>query len=209
MKKMNKFLGIALIFIISCGSLSAQKNDVRVDLNYNYSFPVSGFKNDIISNSSPRGFTGDILYNINRNWSVGLYGGFQDYYQKYGRDVYDLDKNEQISAVISNSVQTTPVLAKVLFMPFGNKASFIQPYISAAAGANIIDFTQYLGEFGSEDNTVNFAAQGGIGLSIPFGKFSASGFHFGATYNYMPYKDDGYADLNNVGIEAGLHFRLK
>ncbi|MGI8951980.1 MAG: outer membrane beta-barrel protein [Chitinophagaceae bacterium] len=198
-----------LCLLMFAGTVNAQrKGETTMSLNYNYSLPLSGFKNDIITHNSPRGFSGSIMYSFNNKLSAGLFAGFQDYYQKYPRDVYDLSKDQQISAVLSNSVQTTTILAKVKYSFLGATASPIKPYISAGAGANMISFTQYLGEFGGTDNSVSFTAQGGAGLSIPFGKFSLSGFQIGANYNYVPYKRNGYSDLNSVDFYAGLHFRL-
>ncbi len=207
MKKIKNIITVIIIALFATNA-NAQKGELKMSLNYNYSMPVSGFKNDIVNKASPRGFNGSIMYSFHKNWSAGLDGGFQDYYQKYSRDVYDLDKNQQISAVLSNSVQTTPVLAKIMFNPLQGQ-SFIQPYVSGAAGMSIVNFTQYLGEFGGTDNSVSFAAQGSAGFKIPFGKFNSSGLSFGVNYNYVPYKRNGYNDLNTFDLNAGIYFHLK
>ena len=159
--------------------VNAQKGEVKMNIEYSYALPTGSFKNDVISNGSPRGVMGDMLYNINNKFSVGLGLGFQDFYQKYPRALYNTGDKEVTSAVLSNSVQIIPVLAKAEFYPLGNKKGMIQPYITAGAGIGITSFTQYLGEFGSADNTAGFMVQGGAGVAIPFSKVSQRRYKIG------------------------------
>ncbi len=198
-----------ILCILMVSQLHAQQGTVKMDIQYSYALPLSNFKNDIISNGSPRGVTGDILYNINNKFSVGLGLGFQDFYQKYPRDLYKTGNNEVTSAVLSNSVQIMPVLAKAEYYFLNNKKSFIQPYITAGAGLGIIDFTQYLGEFGGTNNSGSFMLQGGAGFTIPFSKTGRSGFKLGANYNMITYNKNGYNNLNNVNFQAGIFFPLQ
>jgi hypothetical protein len=200
---------IAGVCIMMCFALpaNAQNTQLKLDLNYNYSFPLSGFKNDLISNGSPRGFMGGLFYSFSDQLSAGLGFGFQDYYQKYPRTLYNLSKTQQISAVLTNSVQTTPLLLKAKYFPQSN--SFLKPYVSLGAGANIIDFKQYYGEFGSSKTNVGFRAEAGAGVKIPFTKTSTSGINIGATYDYAPYKKNGFHDLNSVNVQAGVVLQLK
>ncbi len=200
---------ICCMLVMAAFSAQAQQGDLKVDLFYNYSNPLGSFKSEYISNSSPRGFAGDIMYNIDRRWGVGLYFGYQDYYQKYPRAIYAPDKNEDISAVVSNSMQTAPVLAKGIFTPLGNSYSFIQPYISAGVGVNLITYKQYLGQFGSSESNARFMAQGGVGVQIPFGRLSNAGLSLGAVFNYVPYNNNGIKNLNSVDFQAGVHFPIR
>ncbi len=86
----------------------------------------------------------------------------------------------------------------------------VQPYISVGAGAGIVNFKQYLGEFAAANKTsASFVAQGGAGVYIPFGKLSASGVKLGADYNYVPYKNFGYNNLSSVNFHAGVFFPLR
>lgn len=206
MKKF-KIILIALGIMVISQSVSAQEKSFKLDIDYNYSLPVGGFKSDIVNNNSPRGFMGSLMYAFSDKLSAGLGFGFQDYYQKYPRALYPLGKTQEVSAVLTNSIQTTPVLLKAAYFPL--TGAYLKPYVSLGAGANIIDFNQYLGQFGSSQTNVGFLAQGGIGLMIPFKKFSASGFNVGATYNYAPYNENGYHDLSNVNFQAGVTINLK
>ena len=205
---------ISLIFsivILSAFALrtNAQKGEWKMSLNYNYSLPIGSFKNDIIGKSSPRGFSGDFAYGINDRFSAGIYGGYQDFYEKYPRRLYETGNHEVTSAVLSNSVQTIPILVKGMFMPFGGKHASVQPYLSAGAGISIIDFSQYLGEFGGNSTNGGFTAQGGAGVMIPFGRYSIVGLNLGADYNYVAFNKYGYSNLSSVGFHAGIYFPLR
>jgi hypothetical protein len=207
MKKIK--ISITALCIVMCFAMpaNAQKGPLTFDINYNYSFPLSGFKSDLISNGSPRGFKAGLMYSFNPHLSGGLSFGFQDYYQKYPRQIYNLSKTQQISAVLGNSIQTTPVILKAKYFP--NASSFLKPYISLGAGANIVEFKQYFGEFGDNQTNVGFLAEAGVGVKIPFKKTGTSGINVGATYDYAPYKKNGYKDLNSVNLQAGIVIELK
>jgi hypothetical protein len=206
--KALKILSFVLC-ILSVSQLNAQKGTVKMNLLYNYALPLGSFKTDVISKGSPRGVSGDILYNATDKLAVGLGLGFQDFYEKYPRALYNTGDKEVTSAVLSNSVQVMPVLAKAEFYPLKGKNSFVQPYINAGAGLGITSFSQYLGEFGSTDNSAGFMFQGGAGVAIPFNKISHSGFRLGANYNMVSYNRNGYSNFNNVSFQAGLFFPLK
>lgn len=205
---MRNILAVAFVFCVTTITANAQeKGQVKLGLSYNYSIPVGAFKNDLISNASPRGGTGEIMYGFSDKFAGGLMFGYQDYYQKYPRSIYKTGKNQYTSAVLSNSIQTTPIMLKGKFSPV--TTGFIKPYISLGAGADLIDFRKYLGEFGGNTTSVSFAAQGGVGLMIPFGRLSSSGFHIGASYNYVPYTKNGYSNLNTLDLQAGISIPLK
>lgn len=210
MKSIGKLCAIILLMVAGATAANAQqKGLLKFDLQYNYSIPLGSFKSDIISNSSARGASGALMYGISDKFSAGLQFGYQDYFQKYPRTIYKTGDNEETSAVLTNSVQSIPLLAKAVFKPLGGNGSIIQPYISAGTGINIIDFRQYLGEFGNASNNSSFTVQGGAGIMVPFGKGSASGFSVGADYNYVSYKNFGYNNMNNVSVHAGVHFPLR
>lgn len=206
-KNFKKIIGALAILLCFALPASAQKGVVKFDLNYNYSFPLSSFKNDLVSNNSPRGFMAGVLYNFSDKLSGGVGFGFQDYYQKYSRQLYHLSNTQDISAVLSNSIQQTPVLVKAKYFP--GSGSFLKPYISVGAGANIIDFKQYFGEFGSSQTNVGFRGEAGVGVMIPFKKTGSSGINIGATYDYAPYNKYGYKDLSSANIQAGVVIPLK
>ena len=207
MKKNIIISCLLVVSILFTQSLIAQKNPLTLELNYNYSMPLSGFKSDLVSNSSPRGFRGSIMYPFNSKIAAGVQFGFQDYYQKYPRGTYHSGPSQDISAVISNSIQTTPIIVKAKYYPLTE--SYVKPYISAGAGGNLVNFKQYFGEFGSTQTNFGFLAEAGVGVMVPFKKMSTSGFFIGGTYDYAPYNKNGYKDLNSINFQVGVNFEIR
>ena len=207
MKKIKMRIAVFASLILIASTATAQKGTLKLNLNYNYSMPVSGFKSDLIKDNSPRGVVGGLMYSFTNKLEAGIETGYQDFYQKYPRSTYALDKTQTISAVLSNSIQTTPFLLKAKYSLLNGM--FVRPYVTLGAGANVIDFKQYFGEFGSGQTNVGFLGQGGAGVNFPFGRTGSSGINIGATYNYSPYKKYGYNDLNTFNLQAGLIFKLQ
>lgn len=208
----NRVVLLMTILAVSFISISATAQDkLKMELSYNIGTPLGSFKNDYIGETSFRGGTGEISYTFNPRFSLGLSSGYQNYYQKYGRQLYKLDGNQTVSAVLTNSMDIVPVLLRGTFYPLGTNASaIVQPYVSAGAGVNLVNYGQYLGEFGGTQASSAFAAQAGAGIKIPFGKrFNQTAFKLGATYNYSAYNKNEISNLNSVGINAGVVFALK
>lgn len=200
-------IAFSFAFFMFASSVQAQKGLLKLNVHYNYSTPVGAFQSDMVSNGSPRGFGGDILYNITNEFSVGLSGGYQDYYQKYARAIYEAGSGQHVSAVISNSIQTSPIIAKAKYMP--SLKSFVLPFVNVGAGISIVDNQQYLGEFGSSETSVSFMAQGGVGAYIPFTKSKKYGFQLGANFNLVPYTKFGYDNLNSFNFFAGISIPIE
>jgi opacity protein-like surface antigen len=185
---------------------SAQERELQLDLNYSIGIPSGSFKTDAVDKTSFRGWTANLLYNINDHISVGLGTGFQDFYQKYPRAVYKLDGGE-VSAVLTNSIQTIPVLAEFQYRFLPGKT--IQPYVGVGVGGNLIEYDQYLGEFENSRSDFKFAARPEAGVFIPFRKEGPAGIHVFGAYNYMPYNTNGIDNLSNWGAGVGVKFPLR
>lgn len=213
MKQYMKFFLSFLLSVFVAGIANAQSakhsNDLQLRLNYNFGIPLGSFKTDMVSKSSPLGFSGDLVYQINPKWAVGLTAGYQNFTEKYPRAVYATGDHEVTSAVLTNAVEINPIMAKGIFTPFAENGKIVQPYVSAAAGVNLLFFRQYLGEFGASDNKATFVAQAGAGINILLGKMKETGFTIGADYNIVPYNRNGFNNMNNLGLHAGFYFPLK
>ncbi len=208
MKKIIFVLTAASAICIMSISASAQSK-LKMEIGYNISSPVGSFKNDFINKTSFRGATGEISYTINPKFSLGLNSGYQSYYQKFDRQTYKLNGNQTVSAVVSNTLDVTPLLLRGTYFPMAG-AGKLQPYVSAGAGANMVSYGQYLGEFGGNETSATFAAQAGAGILIPVGKSEGqNGIKVGATYNYAAYNKNDVQKLNSIGIHAGFVFALK
>lgn len=195
----------SIFFVVLFSVVQAQKGDTKLSISYNVALPMNGFKS-IVSSTSFRGFNASLLHGISDNLSIGFATGFQDFYQKNGRQLYHFSDGTDVSAVVTNTIQTIPLLADVKynFSPAGT----VQPYVAAGAGANLISYDQMFGEFGNQQTKFKFAARPEAGLFIPFSN-KVSGFEIGVSYNIMPLKEDNIKNLNNIGIHAGLSVPLR
>lgn len=185
----------------------AQERGLQLDINYGIGIPGKSFKEDAVDKTSFRGYTANLMYNITDKISVGVGTGFQDFYQKYPRAVYKLEEGGEVSAVLTNSIQTIPILARVQYQFMPGKT--IQPYVGVGVGGNMIVFDQYLGEFDNSTSDFKFTARPEAGLFIPFRKNGPAGINIFGAYNYMPYKTNGVDDLSNWGAGVGIKFPIR
>jgi opacity protein-like surface antigen len=185
----------------------AQSRHLTLDVNYSVGIPSSSFKDDAVDKTSFRGWTANLLYGINDKVRVGLGVGYQDFYQKFDRAVYKLVEGGEVSAVLTNSIQTIPVLAQGQYNFIPN--AVVQPYVGVGVGGNIVVYDQYLGEFGNAKTDIKFAVRPSVGVFIPFRKNGPAGIHAFGAYNYMPYKENGVDDLSNWGAGLGIKFPLR
>jgi opacity protein-like surface antigen len=206
MKTSYKIIAVLIAGLFSAGMVQAQQGELTLNLNYSVSSPVGSFK-DYVSKTSYRSWTGSILYGINDKLSVGLGTGFQDFYEKYPRQTYKLDDGSDISAVLTNSVQSVPLLAEVQYKFTPNAA--IQPYVALGVGGNMILYRQYVGEFDNSKNKFGFAARPEAGVYVPFRKGGPAGLTLHADYNYMPVNYNGLDNMNNWGAGIGVKFPLR
>jgi hypothetical protein len=199
MKKGLKFL-IALTLVIVLQTTGwGQQGMWRLTPGYSVGIPIGNFSN-IVDEVSPRGWSVNILYGASDQLSIGLAAGFQDFYQKYSRTVLH-EEGSDFSAVISNSVQTIPVMVKAKFL-FA-KEGVIRPFGAIAAGANFARYNKYYGQFVDSRSKVGFAAQPEAGIHIPVGAYKNAGIEISAAYNVMPFKYNDAENLNHVSIKAG------
>jgi hypothetical protein len=204
MKKI-KYITTGLAMLLSA-VVFAQQGNLTLKLNYSVATPTGSFK-DVVNNTSYLGFGGELMYHFNDKISVGLESGSQDFYQKYPRGLYKTSDGSDLSAVVSNSIQTVPILIKGQYNFLSGKA--VQPYVALGVGGNLINYNQYAGQFSSDSKaSFGFAARPEAGVYIPFGKYSGAGFSAGAGYNYMPFKYGDIDGLDNFTVRAGVSFPL-
>ncbi len=167
---------------------------------------MGNFKN-LTDNTSLNGWEAAVLYGLTDQISVGLQTGFQDFYQRYPRQLYQLSDGSDISAVVTYSIQVIPLLAqgKYSFTPNAT----VQPYAALGVGGNLISFHELLGEFGQPETKFGFAARPEAGLYIPFRKGGESGVTLGASYNIMTFKSGDFNNLNHLGVHAGISIPMR
>ena len=204
MKKLTFSISF-IILLFTTLNVSAQKGVVRLDGSYAVGIPLGNFK-EVVDITSGRGWNAAVLYGLSNKFSIGFQTGMQDYYQKYPREVFHQPGND-LSAVVSNSIKTLPLMAKGKYK--FQEEGMVQPFVALAAGANLVQYRKYYGEFVEENSSFAFAAQPEVGLYLPFGKESTTGLHLSAGYNIIPYHKMDADGLNNAVIKAGVSFNLR
>lgn len=198
------FLVGLLLLIFNIDGLKAQQK-LQLKLGYNTGMPIGSFK-DFMGKNSFRGYLAELNYPLSDRLKVGLGVSYNDYYEKLPRQLYHTPDGT-VSAVVSNSIQTTPIQLKAAYeLTAGN----IRPYVGVGAGANMVGFSQYYGEFGEKEYSFKPAFSADAGINIPFNKTTrASGINLGAHFNFLPYNKNGLNNLNNWGVHAGVFFPLR
>ncbi len=209
--KQRILAGIIAFSACVYSNASMAQDKLRLELGYNISMPTGSFKTNEVNNTSFRGAFGEISYPVSNKLSLGLMAGYQAYQQKYERRLYTTADHQTISAVKTNAIDVMPLMLRGTFFPTGGSGKLVQPYLSAGAGVNFVNYAQYLGEFGSSETAFPLAVQAGAGVIIPVGSMlSQTGLKIGATYNYSGYKQDNMnTKLGNIGLHAGVVFPLK
>lgn len=204
MKLIKILMAAPLLLLLSTG-VNAQQGRFKVELNYTVGLPAGKLK-DVANNTSWRGGEIAFMYGVTDPLSVGLAIGTQDFYQKYPRTVIH-SEGQDVSAVVSNSIQTMPVMAKasMKLAPMGP----VQPFVSLAAGGNFIQYRKFYGEFVDSRYKFGFAAQPSVGVHVPFSRTSGAGFHIAAGFNYMPFKYNEVDGLHHGIIKAGISVPLQ
>jgi opacity protein-like surface antigen len=205
MKRILVFTAFSMIMTVCFSEVKAQ-DKLTFKIGYNTGMPVGSFK-DMMGKNSFSGFLGELNYPVNEKLRVGLGVSYNDYYEKIPRQLYHTGEGT-VSAVVSNSIQTTPVMVKAAYeLTNGN---FIRPYAGIGAGFNLISYTKYFGEFGNKKTAFKPAAGAEAGINIPFNRETrVSGINLGAHFNYLPFDYNELSYLNNWGIHVAAYFPLR
>lgn len=203
MKALQYLFFLSFSLLLGAGAF-AQQGTWRLNLNYGAAFPGSNMKT-MFNDASLRGWSGAVLYGATDQLSVGLQAGFQDFYQKNDRAVFN-EEGSDISAVITHSVQTIPILLKGQYR-FTTEGR-IQPFAGLGIGANLVQYRKFYGQFSENNTGFGFAAQPELGVSIPVGRGNTA-LQVAGGYNFMPYKYGDADGLNSTYLKAGITFPLR
>ena len=206
MKYLKIFMAWGTMILVG-PSIQAQQGETKMGLNYSVAMPAGSF-HDFIGKTTGRSFNITILHGISDQLSLGADIGYRDFYEKYPRQVYKTTDGSDISAVVSNSVQAIPIMAKVRygFLPHAT----VQPFVGAGAGVNLISLQQYLGEYSNlSRNAAGFVASPELGIHIPVGKEKMAGIDLSAAYYYMPYRYASVSGLDHASVQLGVSFPLR
>lgn len=196
---------ILTLIVVAAGTTIQAQQRLQMKIGYQAAKPLGSFK-DVINTTSYRGFNGEITYAVTERLGIGLGVSYNDFYQKFPRQVYPV-KDGAVSAVITNSIQTTPILVKANYSLV--RDGVIRPYLGLGAGFNLVSYSQYLGEFPDSKTSFKPAFGGDAGVNIPLGITKTAGLNIGANFNYLPFNYNGVKNLHNWGVHAGLYFPIR
>lgn len=192
---------LVLSLLLLAGTICRAQNEFLFSADYTINFPSGSFHNEI-KNPAFKGISVGASYVITGRLWAGLSLAYNDYYQKYPRQVYPYGPGSDISAVVSNSIQQTPLLATIDYILV--KKGVVKPYVGGGVGVNFISVDQYLGEFDNPASYIRLALQGEVGVLIPISKYSPKAIRIGGNYNYAPLNGYGISNLDNWGVHAGI-----
>jgi len=204
MKQFKFVIAVSCILFFQ-SSVWSQQGTWRLDLNYKVGIPTGNLKN-LTDETSLRGWSGFLSHGINDRLAVGLETGFQDFYQQYPRQIIH-ESGSDLSAVITNSIQTIPVLVKAKYKL--TEGGPLQPFAALGVGGNLIQYRKFYGQFSESYSKIGFAAQPELGIHAPVGKAKRLGVQLAAAYNIMPFQDNDADGLNHVSVKAGLSIPLR
>lgn len=197
-------INIVLVSFLLLGlSASSQKQTLKLDVAYKASMPLGNF-HDLVNKTSFNGWSAAVTYGITDQIAVGFGTGFQDFYQKFPRQVYH-GAGSDISAVITNSIQTIPLLlkGKYLFTQSGP----VQPFAALGLGGSLVQYSKYYGQFSDSHSAFGFTAVPEVGVHIPVSR--TVDINVAAAYNYVPLKILDADGLSHASVQAGISIPLR
>jgi long-subunit fatty acid transport protein len=206
---MKRIVFFMLLGIATSGK-SQQHDKLSMGIQLQAAIPTGSFNSNLVNSSTFRGASLDVLYRIAPQWKIGGAVQYQDFYQKNPRALYNLGDGSLVSGVLSNSIQTIPLMIKGMWLPMGESESAWKPFVQAGAGVNFIQYEQLLGRFTAQNNnTTKMAFQLGGGMLYDIGKRKNISAMLSAQYHIMPFNKLNTPNLNHLGIGIGVRFKLK
>jgi len=201
---MAKF-NLALLSLLLCLGASSQQRSVKLDVSYKMAFPTGNFKN-LTDKSSFNGWEAALMYGITDQLSVGVQTGFQDFYQKYDRETFHTPGSD-LSAVITNSVQITPLLLKGAYA--FTESNTVQPFVALGVGGSLVQYRKYYGQFSDSRSAFGFMAQPELGVKAAIGRAKRTSVHVAAAYDYVPFSYSDADGLHHASLKAGVSIPLR
>ena len=209
MNSINTSILTLLLLIAVEGFGQSNDKGTLFSVNYSYGLPM-GSLNESVSNGSPRGFGVELSWKIAEKWRLGPSFGYQDYYQKNGRELLKPNATTDISAVVSTSIQPYTFMATTTFLPLADRTTKLQPFFQAGAGGAMIAYRQLWGMFDvANTNAFTFAAAAGAGLQYQIGDAKKMSLFGSALYNFIPYNRSDLTTINSIRIQAGIRIKLE
>lgn len=191
---MKKIVVLLCVFSVMTGIASAQEGG-SVIFNYSVGF-TAGSTKDFISPVSGRGFNFDFRYNVRENLSIGALVGWNYFFEKKDRAVYQVTQNNisgDVSAVQQRFLNMVPLMGQVQYR-FISGSSPIIPYLGVAVGGYNVDYEKYTSNILDEVKRWDFGFAPHLGVFVPFASGEV-GINVEVKYNYVNFS---YNEINGI-----------
>jgi outer membrane protein W len=194
------------IVLISAQSTSKAQDNIKSLFSYNYGIGfATGDLKSYIDKKLFDGFSIEGRYFINKNISVGLNLGYNDFRKYFDRQDYPTTGGN-ISAVQTRYFNTVPVLATGFY--YLNSVSAFKPYAGIGIGAFVSNYQKYFStlEFNKQTKT-SFGLRPEIGTLINLK--NGLGLILSARYSFAAYSYEEFSSLNYFELNFGLSFSIE
>ncbi len=198
-----KRLFFLLMIAVTTLPVWAQQGLSKISIQQSTHLPI-GSLNGFVEKPSFRGFNASYQYFINNQLSVGLTGGYSDFYQKKDRQTYTVSETE-VSAVKSHSLQVIPFMLTAGYSKV-KEGSLFQPYANLGAGASFVNYEEWYGTLVDNAGGVKLSVSPEIGTRIAFNKYSLAGMDLSVRYNFTAFKYNDIKNLQTVSLNLGIFF---
>ncbi|MBO9701460.1 MAG: outer membrane beta-barrel protein [Sporocytophaga sp.] len=195
---------MAIVLISAQNTCNAQDN-IKTLFSYNYGMGfATGDLKSYIDKKLFDGFSVEGRFFINKNISLGLNVGYNDFRKYLNREVYSTGSGN-ISAVQTRYFNTVPVLATGFY--YLNSISAFKPYAGIGIGAYVSNYQKYYSTLESKHTKTCFGFRPEIGTLIKLR--NGLGLIVSGRYNYATYSYQEFSSLNYFELNFGLSFSIE
>jgi outer membrane protein W len=204
---MKNILLLLFTSLVMSGLVSGQEGG-SVIFNYSVGF-TAGSTKDFVSPVSSRGFNFDLRFNVRENISVGAIVGWNYFYEKKNRDVYQVTRNgisSDLNAVQQRFLNIIPLVAQGQYRLISGSSPII-PYAGLAIGGYHVDYEKYWSNILDEKESWEFGFAPHVGVLFPFAS-EQIGINLEVKYNYINFS---YNEVNNISYfdtNIGMFFNF-
>lgn len=194
---------MAAVLLSQVSIVLAQESDYTFRLTYETAIPVGKFSKEYISNMSWRGIGFDNRWELDDDYSIGFYLGWQVFYEKRENVT---QSNESGNVTVNSDqfryVNTWPIqLTGHTY--FADKDEATRPWVGLAVGTAYSERQTEISVLAFVDKTWSFALTPTAGVDFSIGQYSS--FTLGLRYNWSTVASANF-DYTYISPFVGFKF---
>lgn len=168
--------------------------------------PMGAFSSNYIDKTTLRNYSLALDWILQKPISIGLEVGKTEYSKTMPRAIYS-QGGQEISAVQTRTLSLMPIQGVVSYYFAGTNAT-IRPYLQAAVGGDLLDYTLYYGNLAEQKQSIRLTYGAAAGAKFLFKKDGNIGADLRVKYNQTSLKHD-YIEkgVGQVSATVGLFYR--